>query len=102
VAVKIIANVAEFDSLQSPTSLMVSLSNHAHGIDLNSSYRLKPWLERDKLLNLNFPSPLTQIRYRSRYIGVVDQLEAAVAAILAGLAIRGIFGVVRKGPGCFC
>src|SRR5437868_11965007 len=47
-------------------------------------------------------STLAQIRNRSSQIGIVDQLEAAFAASLAGGNMRGVFGIGEEALDCLC
>src|SRR5262245_44999705 len=46
-------------------------------------------------------SSFWQIRNCSRHIGVVDQLEAAFTAGLAGRGVRSVFGICGEGLDCF-
>lgn len=46
-------------------------------------------------------SSLAEIRDRSGNIRIIDELEAAVAAVLTSLGICGVFRVVGESLGCF-
>src|SRR5215467_10937084 len=46
-------------------------------------------------------SSFRQVRNCSRHIGVVDQLEAAFTAGLAGRGVRSVFGICGEGLDCF-
>src|SRR6516165_8183510 len=60
---------------------------------------------RDRVARTGFAYPdqlpFRQMRNCSRQIGVVDQLETAIAAALTGCGVRSVFWISDKCLGCF-
>src|SRR5215831_7755437 len=90
------AGAAGFLNLSQSASAAVSRAEPLRGDTPSSAAPLTRW----NLLTLA-GSSFRQIRNCSCKIGVVDQLETAIAAALTGLCVGSVFRVRDKRLGCF-